>query len=389
MLKKSFFFFFFISQIGFAQSKQLSPNAEISIITAGPGELLYEGFGHTTIRVKDNDFDLAYNYGIFDFNAPNFYLNFSKGRLLYKLQSYPFHYFVRSYQRDNRWIKEQVLNLNQSEKQEIFEYLENNAKPENATYLYDPFFNNCATKPREILELILKDSIVFDDSYITNNKSFRELMNDEINWNSWGSFGINLALGSKLDKIASTKEYMYLPDFVYSGFNNATIVHNDNKENLVKLDRYILKFNEITPKAELFSPLLVFSILLILGLIITLKDIKRNKRSKWFDFLLFFVTGIIGVSIVFLWFFTDHSTTPTNYNFLWAFAPNLIVAFYLLKSQPKMWVKKYVSLVLILLLVIPIIWLTKVQQLPLASLPLLILLLLRYISLRKVLLPSH
>lgn len=389
MLKKYFFFFFFISQVGFTQSKQLSPTAEISIITAGPGKLLYEGFGHTTIRIKDNDFDLAYNYGIFDFNAPNFYLNFSKGRLLYKLQSYPFHYFVRSYQRDNRWIKEQVLNLNQSEKQEIFEYLEDNAKPKNATYLYDPFFNNCATKPREILELILKDSIVFDDSYITNNKSFRELMNDEINWNSWGSFGINLALGSKLDKIASTKEYMYLPDFVYSGFNNATIVHNDNKENLVKLDRYILKFNEITPKAELFSPLLVFSVLLILGLIITLKDIKRNKRSKWFDFLLFFVTGIIGVSIVFLWFFTDHSTTPTNYNFLWAFAPNLIVAFYLLKSQPKMWVKKYVSLVLILLLVIPIIWLTKVQQLPLASLPLLILLLLRYISLRKILLTSH
>ncbi len=388
MLKKILFtlLLIFSCYSGYSQYKQLSSNAEISIITAGPGKILYEGFGHSTIRVKDSDFDTAYNYGIFDFNAPNFYLNFTKGKLLYKLESYPFHYFVRSYQKDNRWIKEQVLNLNQQEKQLFYEYLENNAKPENAVYLYDPFFNNCATILREITELILKEKANFKTNHIQKKKSFRALMDDEIPWNTWGSFGINLALGSNLDQIASEKEHMYLPDFVYSGFKNATIHINGKEENLIKTDRYILKFDELKINPSRINPFFLFSLILLLGLYITYRDIKRKKRTRWFDFLLFFFTGLIGLLIVFLWFFTDHSTTPNNFNFLWAFAPNLFVAFFLLKETPKKWVENYVIGLLLLLCIIPIIWISKIQQLPIASIPFIMLLVIRFISLKKFLL---
>lgn len=260
MLKKYILFLFLlcIAPFGFSQIKQLTPSAEISIITAGPGKVLFEGFGHSTLRIKDIDFDTAYNYGIFDFDSPNFYLNFAKGKLLYKLESYPFIYFVRGYQKDQRWVKEQVLNLNKEEKQLFFEYLENNAKPENATYLYDPYFNNCATILREITEIVLKDNVVFYENHILEKESFRQLMNKEIPWNTWGSFGINLALGSKLDKIATSKEYMYLPDYVYAGFKNAEIIRNEKVESLVKKENDILKFDEIRLSTETLSPFSVF-----------------------------------------------------------------------------------------------------------------------------------
>jgi hypothetical protein len=382
----SLFLTLFVIQFTFSQHKQLSEKAEISIITAGPGEILYEGFGHSTIRVKDIDFDIAYNYGIFDFDAPNFYLNFTKGKLLYKLESYPFHYFVRGYQRDKRWIKEQILNLNQSEKQKFFEYLENNAKPENATYLYDPFFNNCATILREITENILKDKVIFKENHIEENQSFRQLMNKEIPWNTWGSFGINLALGSKLDKVATAKQYMYLPDYVYRGFKNATVKRGAVSENLIKEDRYILKFEELIIKPSIFNPFIVFTLILILGLFITYKDVKRKQRTRWFDFLLFFSTGIIGLVIVFLWFFTNHSTTPTNFNFLWAFAPNIFVSFYIIKSNPKLWVKTYIKALIVLLLIIPIVWIVKIQLLPFAILPFILLLGIRFLFLTQNLL---
>ena len=390
MLRKSLstLFVILIFYSGYSQDKQLSSNAEISIITAGPGKVLYEGFGHSTIRVKDTDFDNAYNYGIFDFNTPDFYLNFTKGKLLYKLESYPFHYFVRSYQRDNRWIKEQVLNLNQLEKQQFYAYLENNAAPENATYLYDPFFNNCATILREITETILKEKVIFKTNHIQKRKSFRELMNAEIPWNTWGSFGINLALGSKLDKIATEKEFMYLPDFVYSGFKNATVTTNGKEENLIKTDHYILKFDELKIKPSTINPLLVFSLILLIGVFITYRDLKQKKRTKWIDFFLFFTTGLIGLLIVFLWFFTDHSTTPINFNFLWAFAPNLIVAFALSKENTKKWVRKYLTGLILLLLSIPILWMSKIQQFPLSTIPFIVLLLIRFISLQKFLLTS-
>ena len=130
-----------------AQEFPLSNSAEISILTAGSGDELYEAFGHSAIRIKDskNNFDKVYNYGMFDFNAPNFYSNFTKGKLLYKLGKYDFRYFLYSYKRDKRWLKQQVLNLTKEEKRSFFRFLENNAKSSNASYLYDPFFNNCAS----------------------------------------------------------------------------------------------------------------------------------------------------------------------------------------------------------------------------------------------------
>lgn len=380
--------FLFAFQLSFGQYKQLSPTAEISIITAGPGEFLYEGFGHSTIRVQDKnlELDLAYNYGIFDFNAPNFYLNFVKGNLFYKLEKYPFHYFVRSYNQQHRWVKELTLNLNQREKQQFFEYLENNAVPENAVYSYDPFFNNCATKLRDITDSILQENVVFSTTHLTTKESLRELMNKEISWNSWGSFGINLALGNRLDKIASEKEYMYLPDYVYTGFKNAAVIHNGVREKLIKKEQLILKYKELSVPVAMLNPFVLFSLLMCIGLWITYSDIKKQQRTKWLDFLLFFSTGLLGALILFLWFFTNHSTAPNNYNFLWAFAPNLLIAFYSLQKHPKKWFQKYVQFLLLLLLIIPLIWIGNIQLLPISIIPLLILLSVRYIALTRGLL---
>ena len=384
----SLFLILFVIQITFSQYKQLSEKAEISIITAGPGKVLYERFGHSAIRVKSADFDLIYNYGFFDFNAPNFYLNFAKGKMLYKLERYPFHYFVRSSQRDKRWIKEQILNLNQSEKQQFFEYLENNAKPENASYLYDPFFNNCATVLVDITKSVLGDKVSFNDISIEKSTTLRTLMNKEIYWNTWGSFGINLIAGTILDKKPTNSEYMYLPDYLYKGFESATVKVNTKSDKLVKKESVLLNYEEHQLKSEIFNPLLIFSLFSLLGIFITFKDIKKNKRTKTLDFILFLITGIIGCCITFLWFFSSHSTAPNNFNFLWAFAPNVIVAFYVLKENSRLWIKTYVKILMILLLIIPVLWIEKIQLLPTAVLPFIALLFVRFLALDKYLLSS-
>jgi len=374
-------------QFGFGQYKQLSPDSEISIITADSGKALYEGFGHSAIRVKNSDFDLAYNYGIFDSSGSNFYVNFTKGKMLYKVMKYPFHYFVRSYNKDQRWIKEQVLNLTQEEKQQFFNYLENNVKPENASYYYDPYFNNCATKIRHITDLILGDKVRFPENNKGANKSFRNLMNKEIPWNTWGSFGINLALGSKLDAITTDKQKMYLPDYVYAGFKNATVKRNNVNEPLIKKEQTILSFEDQKIDIPFFSPFFVFFLIMNIGLFVTIKDIKKKRRTKWLDFFLFITTGLLGLLVLFLWFFTDHSTAPNNFNSLWAFAPNLYIAFILSKKGNRLWMKKYFQMLLLLLIITPIIWALKIQELPLSIIPLLLLLFVRYLALIKVLLP--
>ena len=366
---------------------QLSVYSEISIVTAGPGTELYEAFGHSAIRIKDPvlRLDLIYNYGIFDFNAPNFYGNFVKGKLLYKLGRYDFKYFVESYNRQNRWVKQQILNLNQTQKQAFFLFLENNAQPKNASYLYDPYYNNCATKLRDITIAILDDKVIFNDTHLEKNQSLRQLMGKEISWNTWGSFGINLALGSKLDTKATSDQYMYLPDYVFSAFKNATVLKNNQLESLVKKEETLLEFKELEQEISLLNPLLIFLIITVIGLYITYKDFKNKKRTKWFDFVLFFSTGFMGVIIILLWFFTDHSTTPNNFNFLWAFAPNLAIAFLFLKNNPQKWIQKYMLLLLLLLLFIPILWVSNIQVFSFAMIPLLILFFVRYLFLSRLL----
>ena len=378
-------FFLFIS-FGYSQYKQLSPTATISIITYGPGEQLYEKFGHSSIRVTDrkNNIDLNYNYGIFDFDAPNFYLKFIKGFMNYKLVKYPFYYALKSARKDKRWMKEQVLNLTDTEKNAFYTYLENNVLPENASYFYDPYFDNCATKPRDILKSILGNKLQIPQDTISHKKTLRELMNHEIHWNTWGSFGINIALG-RLDEASTTESAMYLPDYVFKAFKASTIIDGQTTKPLIKKTKTLLDYKESAIKSDTTSPLLITVIIAILGVSITVFDFKRKKRTKWFDFTLFLATGLVGALIVFLWFFTNHSTAPNNLNFLWAFAPNIFIAFKLAQKNPPKWISKYLVLVLILMLCIPILWLFRIQLFSICLIPIHVLLVIRYFFLQKTL----
>ena len=375
-----FIFIFFVSiQHNFSQKLVLSDQSEISVITAGPGDVLYEAFGHSAIRVKDAtlNLDIIFNYGLFDFNQPNFYVNFVKGRLLYRLGKQSFRRFITSYDYQQRWVKDQVLDLSLVDRIKIFEYLNENSLPANAEYLYDPYFNNCATKLRDITKEILGNKIQFPSSFSDENFSLRQLMNQELPWNTWGSFGINLALGNTLDKELIADNYMYLPDYVHKGFQKATITENKITTPLVLEERQLLRYTEKQIKIQWYNPFFVFSLLLLITIVVTFRDQKRNIRSKWLDFTLFFVTGVLGIIICFLWFFTDHYTAPNNFNLLWAFVLNFFVAFILLKSRIPSWISKYLLFYLFLLFGAIVTSFIGLQQFSNAVFPIMALLFLR------------
>jgi len=381
-----FLCFFSIKKI--SAQRILANTSEISIVTAGPGAELYEKFGHSAIRIIDAslNIDLIYNYGIFDFNTPNFYTNFAKGKMYYVLAKYDFKYFIASYNRDGRWLKQQVLNLNLSEKQIIFNYLENNALQENAGYLYDPFFDNCATKLRDILQITLKDSVALNSTKILNNISLRELMDQEIYWYTWGNFGINTIAGTILDKKRSQLAYTYLPDQLYKTVKYAKIKRANKFIPLVQREELLLSFSELPTPLQVLNPILIFIILLMIVLFISFKDLKNNKRTKLLDFIIFLITGIVGLILAYLWLFSSHTTAPNNFNLLWAFLPNLFIAFTIGRENPKTWIKTYILILLCALCGIPLLWLFGIQAFPFSVIPLLILLFVRYLFLYRHLL---
>src|SRR5690606_20603691 len=146
-----------IGQFDLLAVNKLSDSSRISLLTVAPGEELYSAFGHTGIRVTDfkNEFDVVFNYGTFDFEQPGFYSNFVKGKMLYMISANNFDDFVSEYIYEKRSITEQTLNLSVHDKQEIFAYLYNNLLPENREYYYDFFWDNCATRPRDVFESVL------------------------------------------------------------------------------------------------------------------------------------------------------------------------------------------------------------------------------------------
>ena len=387
MKKKYFLLLCFLSFFNVSNAQiNLSVYSEVSIVTADAGSELFEAFGHAAIRIKDPvlQLDVIYNYGMFDFNAPNFYTNFVKGKLNYQLGRQRFNQFINSYNYQKRNVQQQVLNLSQQEKQAFFLYLENNAAPKNRDYWYDPYYNNCATKLRDITTTILGDQVTFTKLHQPQKKySLRALMRQEIPWNTWGSFGINLALGNKLDVIATESQYMYLPNYIFQKFRIATRIQNGEIVDLVKREDLLLKHKKQSYKSQLLSPLFVFILLSLLGFLITYKDYTETKRTKWFDFLILFITGIIGVVVLFLWFFTDHTTTPNNFNFLWAFAPNLLMAFLLLNENPKQWFSSYFKFVTLLLILMLLFWIIGIQSFPFAILPFVLFLIIRYLFIQR------
>lgn len=359
------------------QNLTLSNKAQVSVITVDQGKNLYDTFGHSAIRIldKENHLDRVYNYGTYDFNTPNFYTKFAQGKLLYEMSSYPFYYFVRNYQKENRTITEEVLDLSTLEKQHFYNFLENNAKPENKKYLYDFFYDNCATRIRDVTTNVLgKENLDFKDELLQQHKTYRDLIHQKLDMHPWGKFGIDLALGSVIDKEAKPKEYCFLPEYIQKNFVHAVRIKAEIP--LVKKTRIIFQKREEQKQTTIFKPFLVFTIIAFLVLLVTLKDFKRKKRTKIVDFLLLFITGILGLLIFLLWFATDHTATKGNFNVLWAFLPNLFVAFTIFKQ--KKWQQYYFMFLLFLLLILLILWIFKIQVFHFALLPILFMLFIRY-----------
>jgi len=356
---------------------QLSPESQISVITCGPwqGEL-WSAFGHSAFRVYDPalGFDAAYNYGVFSFE-PGFYVNFARGYNYYMLGVYDYQDFKNAYIYYNRYVHEQVLNLTQDQKQKLFDYLQWNALPENQKYRYDYFYDNCATKIRDVAATALGDSVRFDGSYVTTKHTIRDLTDLYLQQQPWGDLGIDICLGLPMDKVASPYEYMFLPDYIESGFDHAFIKKDGTEIPIVKEKIIVYAQRDEDPMSRLPHPLYIFGFFALLTLLVSIRDLRRKKLMNWFDVALFAITGLIGLLLTFLWFFTDHKAAAKNFNLLWALPTHLVIIFFLFKNYN--WVRVYFQIIFILSVTLLLIWKILPQELNLSLIPIVIALTLR------------
>ena len=352
MVKKNKRIFLIILSFVFSFSLKADDEIKFSVVTIGPYESeLYSAFGHSGIRYVDkkNNIDHFYNYGIFDFNQPNFYLNFLNGKLLYMVAKYDYRTAEKNYINEDRYIKEQVLDLNESEKILLYNILEQNIRPENRTYLYNYVYDNCATKIRDVLDNVYGGSLSFTSE--PEKKSFRQLMDLYLEKNKWGDLGIDICLGPEIDYDVSFNEEMFLPDYLFKGIENAV---RDGDKNIVSITN-IINLQKEDFQSYSLSPHYIFLIFFIISIYLSFRQVKYGIKYFIFDSIYLMVSGIIGFLLLYLWFFTDHLSSY-NFNIVWAMPFNIIISILILVNPNSSLVKWYMFLYSVLLFSLLILW---------------------------------
>ena len=296
----------------------------VSLITCAPGADVYRLCGHEAIRVRGAEVDSVWNYGLFDFEQPNFVYRFVSGETDYMLGAFPYRVFMLEYYMENRTVYEQDLNLTQAEAHKLLGMLRTESLPENCTYRYNYVLDNCATRILDRLDEATDRKIIYPDS--ASYGTFRKVMRHYHRDYPWYQFGIDLALGSGIDVPITARAEMFAPPEMMKGAAGAEF---DDGTPLVSATRELYIGAEdatLGPTPAWQSPLAVSIVLLILSALLLLYELRTGNIPRWAYSLWFFILGIAGCIIAFLVFVSSHEATSPNILLLWLNPLQLIPA---------------------------------------------------------------
>lgn len=381
MLPRTLFLLGLLTTSLFLNAQGLSPMARVSLLTCAPGVELYSAFGHSAIRIQDpaTDLDKVYNYGTFDFNTPNFYVKFMRGKLNYMLNADSWREFEYVYRYLDRSYEEQLLSLSPEQVEAVYRYLETNYQPENRYYLYDFFFDNCATRIRDVFETTLGEELQWGQP-AQSGASFRDYLHQYLTEKAWVEFGIDLALGAVVDRTATVREQMFLPDYLAEAFQGAQVGDAPfvtNRQSLYEGG------DNVQPTTWWLHPLTISCLLLLLMGAVSWRF--REQSLRGLDSALFSILGLAGLILFLLWFATDHTATAQNWNLLWAQPLHLLAAVLIWVPATYRWLYWYFLFVAGLAVLLLLSGAFLPQDFPLAAYPIFALIALRaYLRARKL-----
>ncbi len=376
MKKDTLILTLFLSFIFPCLYSQTGGDTLVYLLTCGPGVETYSIYGHSALRITypDKKRDLVYNWGVFDFDTPNFAWKFAKGRLDYLLAVESMQGFTQTYFYEKRFVHCQKLNITRDETAGIVALINENLKPENIKYRYDFFYDDCSTRIRDLIEKAVGKKLLYPPPEVSKSPKFRDLIGKAQTPLPWLNFGIDLLVGSHADKPAPYRDRMFLPYYLEKELSETVVNRNGKMVPLLQNPDVILDFVQpVIKKNFLLSPPGVLTVLFIIVMVIS--GLIRSKKSiYWFDITVFFVFSVLAGLMIFFNFFTDHIQTKWNLNILWL-NPVIMICLILLiiKKEGIVWFR---ILFYILFAFLAVHFLLP-QSFNIANLPLLLILLVR------------
>ena len=306
-----------------APAKQhVNDSITVSLLTCSPGDLIYELYGHTALRITDHTCkqDVIFNYGVFDFSQPHFIWRFMLGKTDYMVQPLPFTLFEMEYVDRGSSIMSQTLNLTRVEANQLYNSLLEDALPENRVYRYNFLTCNCTTQVRDMIESAIHGKVHYKEQ---PKKTYRESLHEYTAGSPWAELGDDILLGANTDTLLSDRSAQFLPDYLMSYFSQAMIFDSVcNSRPLVLGDAVMLLEPREMPKPDGFPLSPFVCSLIFVGILLLVAALEYwLKRLFWvFDLLFMPCVGVMGLLVTFMFLFSEHPTVDSNWQ-IWVLNP--------------------------------------------------------------------
>lgn len=386
----------------------LSKESRFYLITCDPGEIIYERFGHSAIRLIDPTLfvDVTYHYGVFDYLQPHFAARFVSGATDYSIGCWPWDLFIFDYKDRHSAVYSQELDLTWDERNQLFLALEKNNEKKNRIYRYNFVFDNCATRPFNIIIKTLQYDIktpyeqdtTKGEDIIQNIRTFRpdpdikthsgkkatyrNVIEEFLGSNTWWRFSIDMVLGKSADEAIGWQQLLAFPTYQKEIVEQISVVRKNGAKTeahpLVKESRPLLDFPK-TPKPNdgMRNPIAICCFVLAILTLVTWFGWRKKRYFVWIDQILFIVYGLCGCVIFFLMFFSLHPLVDHNFNLLWLNPLQLIFALLLFRKSLRKKMVPYLWFNSLTVVVAMVLWGFGPQMMHPAFLPLMVAMLIR------------
>jgi len=298
---------------------------DVSLFTFGPGEEVWERFGHNAIQIHDRSSGQAvlYNYGIFDFGQKNFFVNFARGLMTYRIAAGDPADELPVYVAEGRWIVEQKLNLTPPQRAQLADFLADNARPENAQYRYDYFRANCSTRVRDALDAAAGGAIRAQTIAPSRGFTYRIDADRLMRPDPLIMLAMDAGLGPYADQRLSNWDESFVPMELMRHMREIQVADETGLRRPLVASETRLAEARIADPPD-YAPVWVWPALAIgvaAGLL--LLGLGRLHERTWARatlataaLLLSVLLGIAGTVLVALWTLTDHVSAWRNENIL-------------------------------------------------------------------------
>ena len=341
------------AQTGGAQTGGAPPTVEpdappgshlqVSLMTIGPGDIYWERFSHNALVIRDDraQTEVAYNWGMFDFNEEGFWPRLARGRMQYYMQGFTASAWLGLYRAANRDVWLQTVNLTPAERLELQALLTEIDTDANRYYDYDYYRDNCSTRVRDVLDRVLGGQIRVATAGTDTGTTYRWHTARLLQPVPLAYAGIQFVVGNRGDETISAWEEMFLPLRLKDHLEGVRIVDGEGEPGPL-LGEAVQVFDAVRDPVPLAAPDFLFPLLLLgtaLGAFFAGLGWVAGEGKRWGRWALALsgatfstAVGLLGTALLLSWLFTDHVFWAMNENVFQANPVSLVLAVVLLRE---------------------------------------------------------